>query len=191
MKKINKQNAEKYWWYRMIKIVYILVVIVCGIIAFSLIKNGEYGYFPKTDFYTSSYGYQCTKGSTYKGGNFPSSYFDFDISKNKNQVYTLNYYGISSISYSNLMNSDDIFKKICFSGKVPDSIESLVAQPVPSDSQSAYRFIMTEEVKDKTLGNVFWQWGVILFCILIVLRLVPKVFSYILFGKEGNNSDLE
>jgi len=185
MKKISRQNAEEYWWYRMIKIIYIIVVILCTIFTFYLIRNSEFGRTPKTDFYASSYGFECIKGSTFKGGKFPSSYVNFNTSKSKNQVYSLNNLGAYELRYTNQMSADDVIKKVCINGKVPDNIETLLEQPVPLDSESTYRFIITEEIKDKTWNKVFQQWLILLFFIWIVLKIIPKVFDYIIFGKES------
>ncbi|MEN9582079.1 MAG: hypothetical protein RL641_33 [Candidatus Parcubacteria bacterium] len=198
MKKISRQNAEQYWWYRMVKILFILLVIVAGYITFEITKDNRYGQFPRTDFYASRYGYECTKGSSFSGGNFTASNVVFDEEKGKDQVYTLE--PVFAVDLSRLVSSlynmspDEMFLKICLAGKAPSTPgewATMADSPIPNDAQASYRFVMNNEVKDKTWGEFLKQWVTVMIVGAIVIVGIPKVFGYIVFGKQSYNAKHE
>lgn len=182
---LQRAEVEQYWWYRLIKVLYILFVLLIAVviaIEFQL---------PKVDMGLSTYAVKCNDNSlTY--GKYPSTDISYDYSKPYDQ---------QTFSFMDDQQTSDIVAKVFCQQGYRDSTQDSITllgdiagkEEVYYDNlftKPNYTLYISSKVYAPTWSDVYRSIAYILVAALLLIIVVPLTFSYVLFGRKRRNTDV-
>lgn len=184
MKKILKSQAEDYWQYRLVRVIYLIIsvptVIGCAFWVYNSI--------PKVDMFGSTYSTRCTTG-TYAFGQFSESDITFDEDKPYNaQVFRYK------------EPYDDVYSKlICDKGGNMSQQDqtalfdaAYLGGTIISDNASRptnYTIYISKKAYSPDLDDLKLAIISSLIIFAIAATGLPQLFNYVVFGKEPEEED--
>lgn len=181
MLKLERPEADRHWWYRLVKVLHIVVSAAFLIALFTI----AYTFWPVVEPWSSTYSIKCDSGLTF--GDFPSS--DFSIHYNSE--------GVSNMVIPNDESGYDLdvsAKSICTAGKpvTPAQVNDTLVH-INDDRGTFLQGLIAPKdysviLNKKEYYPAIFQYGVgVLIGIvawLLWIILVPVTFNYIVFGKK-------
>jgi hypothetical protein len=167
---MTKQEAEKKWWYRLIKIIFIILIFVSLLPIIAI----YFDYKPEINNYDSSYSLKCNDGR--QRGNFNGK----ELSYFPNISYDNSYY-----NKERFKTLDTMARLVCSYKETGDEFRKIYESKnyvVPSIQN--YEIIRT-----KTLYYGSW-WNVVSYSLLniviviFVFSLLRAVFFYVAFAEN-------
>lgn len=175
-KQPSYEKAESYWWYRLVKTLYILFVLAVLTVTLS---DGTIER-PKTDYYESKYGVSCENGNSFgriEGSNIS---YNWDLSLEE-QDFKFKETDMTTIG-----------KVICSLETDPTDEEraEIIKGVILNDGYQEYLFKpvnftieVREEAFSPTWNEFYKSIGWLVFALIIAIIVIPLLFRYILFGK--------
>ncbi len=171
--KISRESADSYWWYRLVRVIYIIGSVL-GII---LLVLGAYETYPQISYYDSEFSVQCDDLSIAPFGHI----------EGKNVFYTYRRNaGFEFLDSDNLDSYSTFTKYACeHNGVIDDGA-------VDSDTYSKYKS-KAENYKlfvSKTVLNGSWTTFLVtnaiylIVSLILLIKVIPMIFGYIIFGRK-------
>lgn len=184
--KLSYANRRSYWWFRLIKILYI------GIFLFTIGCMITSIQFPKVDLGRSTYTVQCL-GNNFTFGDFPSDKVVPNPNKDDGKFIFVSELLDGSKPFSAEANPLDVATKlICKQQSVPVDMDTMYHDiktgkydDIYKESKNYNLVILNKVMDDSIKWNDTYMSLLILYVVYYVMGvIVPSLFTYIIFDEK-------
>lgn len=170
---MTKQEANKTWWYRLIKVIFILSIFISILIPILVFIE----YKPELNAYQSRFSLKCDDGRI-KG--------DFD---NSDLKYNLTSFNDSQYNKDRFNLLDKMAKSACYYKETGDALKYIINSGnyyVPPDKN--YEIIVSKSVYYHSWLETICYTLLSILIIVIFFNLIRAIFCYIVFSENFWNN---